>query len=106
MLRRLVVAALAIGMAGALVERYGLRPLHKYGHIPELLFTFGLSYLIIEIVQLVWGRAAVAYPVPKDVDLVNGPWCPMDIRVGLLPEQHGWVCASCGARCHFGRCAG
>lgn len=38
-----------------------------------------------------------AYPVPKDVDLANGPWCPMDIRIGLLPEQHGWVCASCGA---------
>lgn len=38
-----------------------------------------------------------AYPAPKDVDLANGPWCPMDIKVGLLPEQHGWVCASCGA---------
>src|SRR6476659_7099293 len=54
----LVIAPLAVGLAGAAVERYGLRPLHKFGHIPELLFTFGLSYLMVELVQLVWGRAA------------------------------------------------
>ena len=64
----LVLAPLAVGLAGALVERYGLRPLHKYGHIPELLFTFGLSYLMVELVQLVWGRAAVAYPIPQELD--------------------------------------
>jgi branched-chain amino acid transport system permease protein len=41
---------------------------HKYGHIPELLFTFGLSYVLVEIVQLVWGRAAVPYPIPPELD--------------------------------------
>ena len=64
----LIVAPLVVGWAGALVERYGLRPIHKFGHVPELLFTFGLSYLIVELVQLVWGRAAVAYPIPKELD--------------------------------------
>jgi branched-chain amino acid transport system permease protein len=64
----LLLAPLIVGLAGALVERYGLRPLHKFGHIPELLFTFGLSYLMVELVQLVWGRAAVAYPIPKELD--------------------------------------
>ncbi|GGE76255.1 branched-chain amino acid ABC transporter permease [Massilia psychrophila] len=64
----LVLAPLVVGLAGALVERYGLRPLHRFGHIPELLFTFGLSYLMVELVQLVWGRAAVAYPIPKELD--------------------------------------
>jgi branched-chain amino acid transport system permease protein len=64
----LVLAPLAVGLAGALVERYGLRPLHKFGHIPELLFTFGLSFLMVELVQLVWGRAAVAYPIPQELD--------------------------------------
>ena len=58
----LVLAPLAVGLLGALVERYGLRVVHKYGHIPELLFTFGLSYVIVEVVQLIWGRvAAVSY---------------------------------------------
>jgi len=64
----LVLAPIAVGLIGALVERYGLRPLHKYGHIPELLFTFGLSYLIVELVQLVWGRAGVKYPIPPSLD--------------------------------------
>ncbi len=64
----LVLAPIAVGLVGAAVERYGLRPLHKYGHIPELLFTFGLSFLIVELVQLVWGRAAVSYPIPKELD--------------------------------------
>ncbi|MES2152092.1 MAG: branched-chain amino acid ABC transporter permease [Pseudomonadota bacterium] len=64
----LVLAPISVGLIGALVERYGLRPLHKFGHIPELLFTFGLSYLIVELVQLVWGRAAVPYPIPRELD--------------------------------------
>lgn len=37
------------------------------------------------------------YPVPKDVALQDGPWCPMDLNAGLIPEDQGWVCASCGA---------
>lgn len=64
----LVLAPAAVGLLGALVERHGLRPLHKYGHVPELLFTFGLSYLIVELVQMVWGRAPVAYPIPRELD--------------------------------------
>ena len=64
----LVLAPLVVGVVGALVERYGLRSVHKYGHIPELLFTFGLSYVIVEIVQLIWGRAAVPYQIPAELD--------------------------------------
>lgn len=63
----LLLAPLLTGLAGALVERYGLRKLHKYGQISELLFTFGLSYIIVELVQLIWGRAAVVYPVPAEL---------------------------------------
>src|SRR5512147_825790 len=38
----LFLAPLLVGILGAAVERYGLRNVHKYGHVPELLFTFGL----------------------------------------------------------------
>jgi branched-chain amino acid transport system permease protein len=64
----LVVAPLIVGAIGAAVERFGLRKVHPYGHIPELLFTFGLSYVIVELVQLVWGRAAVPYRIPEELD--------------------------------------
>src|SRR3979411_2782141 len=42
----LVLAPVLAGLLGAAVERYGLRKVHRYGHVPELLFTFGLAYLI------------------------------------------------------------
>jgi branched-chain amino acid transport system permease protein len=64
----LAIAPLLVGALGALVERYGLRTVHKYGHVPELLFTFGLSYVVVELVQLVWGRSAVPYKIPAELD--------------------------------------
>jgi branched-chain amino acid transport system permease protein len=64
----LVIAPLAVGALGALTERYGLRTVHKYGHVAELLFTFGLFYLIEEVVHLIWGRAPVNYPVPESLN--------------------------------------
>ena len=60
----LVVAPLAVGVLGALTERYGLRRVHKYGHVAELLFTFGAFYLVEEIVHLIWGRGPVDYRIP------------------------------------------
>ena len=64
----LVIAPLLVGLAGAAVERIGLRAVHKHGHVSELLFTFGLSYVMVELVQLIWGRAAVPYPIPAELD--------------------------------------
>jgi branched-chain amino acid transport system permease protein len=64
----LVIAPLLAGMAGAMIERYGLRLVRRYGHVPELLFTFGLSYVIVELVQLIWGRGPVRYTVPPEMD--------------------------------------
>ena len=64
----LVVAPVAVGAIGMLVERFGLRTVHRHGHVAELLFTFGLAYLIEEAVHLIWGRSAVEYRVPADLD--------------------------------------
>ena len=64
----LVVAPLLVGAIGAVIERYGLRRVHKYGHVPELLFTFGLAYIIVELVQIIWGRAAVPYRIPDELE--------------------------------------
>ena len=63
----LVVAPLLVGALGAVFERYALRRVHKFGHVPELLVTFGLSYLILEVVQLVWGRSTVPYGLPAQL---------------------------------------
>ncbi|MFN7856264.1 MAG: branched-chain amino acid ABC transporter permease [Acidovorax sp.] len=63
----LVLAPLVVFVLGAAFERYCLRRVHKFGHVPELLVTFGLSYLILELVQLVWGRSTVPYGLPEEL---------------------------------------
>ena len=42
--------------------------MHKWGHVPELLFTFGLSFVIAEVVQIIWGRGSVPYKVPAALE--------------------------------------
>ncbi len=64
----LVFAPLLVGVLGAVIERYGLRKAHKFGHVAELLFTFGLAFLVEEIVHLIWGKSSVDYKVPASMD--------------------------------------
>ncbi len=66
----LVLAPIVVGGLGALFERLCLRKVHKFGHVPELLITFGLSYVIVELVQLIWGRTAVDFKPPE---ILRGP---------------------------------
>ncbi len=63
----LLLAPPIVGLMGALFEKYALRRVHKFGHVPELLITFGLSYLILELVQLVWGRQALNFLPPESL---------------------------------------
>jgi branched-chain amino acid transport system permease protein len=64
----LIIAPLLVGIIGAGFEKYCLRRVHHFGHVPELLITFGLSYIILELVQLVWGRSSMDYRVPAALD--------------------------------------
>jgi branched-chain amino acid transport system permease protein len=63
----LVIAPLLVGILGAMFERYSLRKVHAYGHVPELLITFGLSYVVLELVRLIWGPANVDYRIPESL---------------------------------------
>jgi branched-chain amino acid transport system permease protein len=64
----LVVAPVLAGLIGAAFERTVLRRVHRFGHVPELLVTFGLAFILAELVRLVWGRAPVDYRVPLSLD--------------------------------------
>ena len=64
----LVVAPVMCGLVGAVVEVYGLRRVHKNGHIAELLFTFGVAFIIDKAVQMIWGLLPVPYRVPPALD--------------------------------------
>jgi len=59
---------LLCGAIGAAIEVWGLRRVHHNGHIAELLFTFGLVFIIGRGVQMIWGMLPMAYRVPAGLD--------------------------------------
>jgi branched-chain amino acid transport system permease protein len=77
----LAVAPAAVGLMGAAFERTALRKVHKFGHVPELLVTFGLSYVILELVKLIWGLSSVPFSPPA---LLQGP------AFTLIHGTEGW----------------
>ena len=64
----LIIAPLVCAAIGAAIEVWGLRRTHHNGHIAELLFTFGLFFIIERGVQMVWGMLPVPYRVPTALD--------------------------------------
>ena len=60
----LLLAPVLVGLIGALIERYLLRRVHRHGHSHELLLTFGLAFIIEEVIKLFYGDALVAYQMP------------------------------------------
>jgi branched-chain amino acid transport system permease protein len=60
----LLAAPLAMALVGGLVERFFLRKVHVHGHAFELLITFGIFYVIGEVVKWFWGNFPRAVDVP------------------------------------------
>jgi len=65
----IVGATLLAGLVGAGVERWFLRRVHRYGHAHELLLTFGLSFVIAELIKLFFGNYPVDYRIPRSLDV-------------------------------------
>ena len=88
----LIIAPLVVGALGALFERICLRRVHKFGHVPELLITFGLSYVILEVVQLIWGRIALEFHPPESLQgpaftLINNSISGLSLLWGAAPAE-------------------
>jgi branched-chain amino acid transport system permease protein len=64
----LIIAPLLCGLLGAAIEIWGLRRVHANGHIAELLFTFGLVFIIGRSVQMIWGMLPMPYRIPASLD--------------------------------------
>ena len=88
----LLLAPLAVGALGAAFERLALRRVHKFGHVPELLITFGLSYVILELVQLIWGRTAVPFTPPPLLEgsaftIISSPTQGLSLALGKAAPE-------------------
>lgn len=86
------VAPVVAGLLGAFFEKFCLRRVHKFGHVPELLVTFGLSYVFLEIVQLVWGRTAVEFQPPIELQgpaftLIQNSVTGLSLVWGAAPNE-------------------
>jgi branched-chain amino acid transport system permease protein len=81
-----------VGGCGVIFERLSLRKVHKFGHVPELLVTFGLSYIVYELVQLIWGRTAVEFNPPELLKgsaftLINNATTGLQLIWGAAPAE-------------------
>jgi len=64
----ILVSPVLVGVVGVVVERFFLRRVHRHGHAHELLLTFGLSFIIAELIKLFFGNYPVNYRVPPSLD--------------------------------------
>lgn len=88
----LLIAPLVVGGLGALFERFSLRRVHRFGHVAELLLTFGLSYVVLEVVQLIWGRIALEFRPPASLQgpaftLINHSVDGLRLLWGAAPAE-------------------
>jgi len=60
----LVVCPLLVGLLGVFMERFLLRRVHAGGHVQEFVITFGIFFVINELVKWIWGTAPLPVPIP------------------------------------------
>ena len=63
----LVIAPLAVGLLGLLIEPLLLRRL-RGRHLDQVLLTIGLSLVIADLIGLIWGREIRSIPLPAGLD--------------------------------------
>ena len=74
----LVAVPVLTGVVGIVVERYLVRPLYGRGIDYPLLLTFGLGYVMVEIVRIVFGKQGLPVNTPEAlqgaVNIFVGPF--------------------------------
>jgi branched-chain amino acid transport system permease protein len=75
----LIAVPLLIGGIGLVVERFLIRPLYGRGIDYPLLLTFGLSYIVVELVRIAYGKNGFPFDTPE---LLQGA---VNIGVGYFP---------------------
>src|SRR5258708_27330719 len=63
----LLVAPLAVGLIGAVIERSCLRPLYRRPALDQGLLTFGFIFLFEDLVKWNWGGGLPPTPPPHPV---------------------------------------
>jgi branched-chain amino acid transport system permease protein len=64
----LVVVPIAMAVLGGLVERLLIRPLYTRKEYEPLLLTFGLTFVLIEVVKFFFGKLGLAFNAPAGIN--------------------------------------
>jgi branched-chain amino acid transport system permease protein len=75
----MVLVPLATGLLGILAERFLIRPLYGRGVDYPLLLTFGVGYVLMDLVRMLFGVQGEQFDTPE---LLQGA---ADIGVGMFP---------------------
>jgi branched-chain amino acid transport system permease protein len=81
----LVLAPLAVGATGVVIERFMLSRLYKLDHLYGLLLTFGLALIIEGVFRNEFGSAGLPYSMPEA--LTGG----YNLGFMFLPKYRAWV---------------
>lgn len=81
----LILAPLAVGVVGIVIERLLLRHLYKLDHLYGLLLTFGLTLLIEGLLRSVYGVSGQPYSTPE---ILRGA---TNLGFMILPNYRAWV---------------
>ncbi|HEV8439040.1 MAG TPA: branched-chain amino acid ABC transporter permease [Methylomirabilota bacterium] len=81
----LVLAPLAVGVLGILIERTMLQRLYKLDHLYGLLLTFGLALIIQGLFRNEFGSSGLPYRIPAE--LTGG----QNLGFMVLPNYRAWV---------------
>ena len=81
----LIVAPIAVGIFGMILERTMLKFLTGLDHLYGLLLTFGLALIIQGVFQKYFGSSGLPYSIP---DQLKGG---MNLGFMFLPIYRGWV---------------
>lgn len=65
----LLITPLLIGALGLAVERYLIRYLYQRGPLDQVLLTFGLAYILMDIAKWIWGADVLSLQPP---DILSG----------------------------------
>jgi branched-chain amino acid transport system permease protein len=87
----LVVVPLTVGIIGLIVERFLVRPLYGRGIDYPLLLTFGLSYVMVELVRIAFGKTGYPFDTPE---LLQGA---VNIGIGYFPLYRLFVLGAAAA---------
>jgi len=81
----LLIAPLAVGLFGALIERLMLKRLYQLDHLYGLLLTFGLALIIQGLFRNEFGSSGPPYPIPRALEGGN------NLGFMFLPNYRAWV---------------